>query len=103
MVTPSPRPRPRPIDLADLVPDAPASVEITGIAMDSRLTRPGDVYLAVPGSNAHGAAFAAQAVAGGAVAIITDAAGRRLIEAAAATTQSAAAAAVPVALVMVLV
>lgn len=99
MVTPSPRPRPRPIDLADLVPDAPASVEITGIAMDSRLTRPGDVYLAVPGSNAHGAAFAAQAVAGGAVAIITDAAGRRLIEAAAATTQSAAAAAVPVAVV----
>jgi UDP-N-acetylmuramoyl-L-alanyl-D-glutamate--2,6-diaminopimelate ligase len=50
--------------------------EVTGITHDSRAVRPGDVYAALPGARAHGAEFAAQAAAAGAVAILTDAAGR---------------------------
>ena len=45
---------------------------VTGITHDSRAVRPGDVYAALPGANAHGAAFAPQAVGNGAVALLTD-------------------------------
>ncbi|MEU2630948.1 Mur ligase domain-containing protein, partial [Kitasatospora sp. NPDC007106] len=45
---------------------------VTGITHDSRAVRPGDVYVAFPGANHHGAAFAGQAVAAGAVAVLTD-------------------------------
>ncbi|MGA4669702.1 UDP-N-acetylmuramoyl-L-alanyl-D-glutamate--2,6-diaminopimelate ligase [Propionibacteriaceae bacterium Y1923] len=45
---------------------------ITGLAFDSRRVRAGDLYLAMPGANAHGAQFAAAAVDRGAVAILTD-------------------------------
>ncbi|RCV54488.1 UDP-N-acetylmuramoyl-L-alanyl-D-glutamate--2,6-diaminopimelate ligase [Marinitenerispora sediminis] len=65
--------------------DAPDTVEgesrpvtettITGITHDSRAVRPGDLYAALPGARAHGAEFAAQAAAAGAVAILTDPAG----------------------------
>ncbi|MEV0625655.1 UDP-N-acetylmuramoyl-L-alanyl-D-glutamate--2,6-diaminopimelate ligase [Nonomuraea wenchangensis] len=55
---------------------------LTGVTIDSRDVRRGDLYVALPGSQVHGATFAAQAMAGGAVAILTDPAGR---EAAAAT------------------
>ncbi|MFI6446435.1 UDP-N-acetylmuramoyl-L-alanyl-D-glutamate--2,6-diaminopimelate ligase [Kitasatospora sp. NPDC050543] len=51
---------------------------VTGITHDSRAVRPGDVYVAFPGANHHGAAFAAQAVASGAVALLTDRAGAEL-------------------------
>ena len=44
--------------------------------MDSRHVRPGDLYVAVGGGSAHGADFSAQAMAGGATAILTDPAGR---------------------------
>jgi UDP-N-acetylmuramoyl-L-alanyl-D-glutamate--2,6-diaminopimelate ligase len=54
---------------------ASADVKVTGITHDSRAARPGDLYTALPGANAHGADFAAQAVANGAVALLTDAAG----------------------------
>ncbi|MFD7735045.1 UDP-N-acetylmuramoyl-L-alanyl-D-glutamate--2,6-diaminopimelate ligase [Kitasatospora phosalacinea] len=49
--------------------------EVTGVTHDSRAVRPGDVYVAFPGANHHGAAFAAAAAASGAVAVLTDAAG----------------------------
>jgi len=49
---------------------------ITGISIDSRRVQRGDLYVALPGSTAHGADFAAEASAAGAVAILTDAAGR---------------------------
>ncbi|WP_030144930.1 UDP-N-acetylmuramoyl-L-alanyl-D-glutamate--2,6-diaminopimelate ligase [Spirillospora albida] len=45
---------------------------VTGITHDSRAVRPGDLYAALPGSNAHGARFAAKAAAAGAAAILTD-------------------------------
>jgi UDP-N-acetylmuramoyl-L-alanyl-D-glutamate--2,6-diaminopimelate ligase len=52
-------------------PDAP-EVAVSGVTHDSRAVRPGDVYAALPGSRAHGADFAAQAVANGAVAAVSD-------------------------------
>ncbi|MFB9248053.1 UDP-N-acetylmuramoyl-L-alanyl-D-glutamate--2,6-diaminopimelate ligase [Sphaerisporangium melleum] len=56
-------------------PRAPLAA-VTGITIDSRQVRQGDLYVALPGTAAHGAEFAAAAVAGGAVAILTDPAGR---------------------------
>ena len=53
-------------------------VIVTGVTHDSRAVRPGDLYAALPGSHAHGASFAAQAAAAGAVAVITDADGELL-------------------------
>lgn len=52
---------------------------VTGVSLDSRVVRPGDLYVAVPGARAHGAAFAATALEAGAVGVLTDAAGRALL------------------------
>ncbi|KGN38402.1 UDP-N-acetylmuramoyl-L-alanyl-D-glutamate--2,6-diaminopimelate ligase [Knoellia subterranea] len=64
-------------DLARLVaaPDDFADVAVTGVTLDSRSVRQGDLYAALPGARAHGADFAAQVVDAGAVAILTDADG----------------------------
>nr|WP_035850213.1 UDP-N-acetylmuramoyl-L-alanyl-D-glutamate--2,6-diaminopimelate ligase [Kitasatospora azatica] len=66
-------------ELAELlglaVPDGGPGTLVTGITHDSRAVRPGDVYVAFAGANHHGAAFAGQAVAAGAVAVLTDRAG----------------------------
>jgi UDP-N-acetylmuramoyl-L-alanyl-D-glutamate--2,6-diaminopimelate ligase len=51
--------------------------EVTGLALDSRRVRPGDLFAALPGSRADGLAFAQAAVAAGAVAVLGD---RRLLE-----------------------
>jgi UDP-N-acetylmuramoyl-L-alanyl-D-glutamate--2,6-diaminopimelate ligase len=59
----------RDVSLADL------DQVVTGITHDSSAVRPGDLYLALPGSRRHGAEFAAAAVAAGAAAVLTDAAG----------------------------
>ena len=53
-----------------------------GVTLDSRDVRSGDLYLALPGTNRHGADFAAQAADRGAVAILTDAAGAKIARAA---------------------
>jgi len=50
-------------------------VEITGISVDSRLTKPGHLFAAMPGSNVHGAEFIKYAVRMGAGAVLTDQAG----------------------------
>jgi UDP-N-acetylmuramoyl-L-alanyl-D-glutamate--2,6-diaminopimelate ligase len=50
----------------------PADVVVTGVTLDSRAVRPGDLYAALPGFNVHGARFAADAVRSGAVAVLTD-------------------------------
>jgi UDP-N-acetylmuramoyl-L-alanyl-D-glutamate--2,6-diaminopimelate ligase len=55
---------------------AAADARVTGVTLDSRAVRPGDLYAALPGSRAHGADFAGQAVAAGAAAILTDPAGQ---------------------------
>ncbi|MDP1878717.1 MAG: UDP-N-acetylmuramoyl-L-alanyl-D-glutamate--2,6-diaminopimelate ligase [Actinomycetota bacterium] len=72
-----PRPRTQPVRLADIVARLGllgdgVDVPVTGITLDSRGILPGDVYAALPGRSAHGASFAAAAVAAGAVAVITD-------------------------------
>ena len=47
-------------------------IVVTGVTLDSRAIRPGDLYAALPGANAHGADFADDAIGQGAVAILTD-------------------------------
>jgi UDP-N-acetylmuramoyl-L-alanyl-D-glutamate--2,6-diaminopimelate ligase len=49
---------------------------LSGITLDSRSAEPGDLYVALPGARVHGAAFCADAVASGAVAVLTDPDGR---------------------------
>ncbi len=49
---------------------------VTGVTLDSRVVMPGDLYVALPGTKVHGAAFCADAVAAGAVAVLTDPDGR---------------------------
>src|SRR5690242_20880565 len=49
---------------------------MSGITLDSRSVEPGDLYVALPGAHVHGAAFCADAVAAGAVAVLTDPDGR---------------------------
>ncbi|MFC2472468.1 MAG: Mur ligase domain-containing protein, partial [Actinomyces sp.] len=67
---------------------APASAEdaaalndlsILGVSVDSADTAPGELFVGLPGFTVHGARFAAQAVASGAVAVLTDADGAQIV------------------------
>ncbi|WP_205783795.1 UDP-N-acetylmuramoyl-L-alanyl-D-glutamate--2,6-diaminopimelate ligase [Microbacterium sp. 10M-3C3] len=53
-------------------------VELSGITLATADLRPGEAFVATRGVNRHGAEFAAQAAASGAVAVITDEAGAAL-------------------------
>ncbi|HPF79604.1 UDP-N-acetylmuramoyl-L-alanyl-D-glutamate--2,6-diaminopimelate ligase [Nostocoides australiense] len=55
-----------------------AAVTVTGVGLDSRTIRPGDLYAALPGANVHGGRFVDGAVERGAVAVLTDSAGAAL-------------------------
>ena len=48
---------------------------LTGLTLSSQRSFPGDLYAALPGARAHGITYAADALAGGAVALLTDPAG----------------------------
>ena len=65
---------------AELRPSSAEALEVTGLTLSSRRVQPGDVYAALPGARAHGATYAADAVAAGAVAILTDARGAELVQ-----------------------
>ena len=52
------------------IPNGPT--RLSGVTLDSRRVADGDLYAALPGDRTHGAAYCAQAVAAGAVAILTD-------------------------------
>jgi len=52
-----------------------ADVRITGVTLRSQDVRASDLFAALPGASSHGARHAAEAVSGGAAAILTDAAG----------------------------
>ena len=52
-----------------------AGVMVTGLTLSSQRVAPGDLYAALPGARAHGSTYAPQAVAAGAVAVLTDAGG----------------------------
>ena len=83
MTSPQPRIRPAtvtPRRVSDLaaalgVPVPSTDAEVTGVVSDNRATRPGDLFVALPGARVHGARFAADAVGRGATAVLTDAAG----------------------------
>jgi UDP-N-acetylmuramoyl-L-alanyl-D-glutamate--2,6-diaminopimelate ligase len=64
---------------ADLRPPTAADVEVSGLSLSSQRVRPGDLYAGLPGSRVHGATYAAEAVASGAVAILTDEQGATVI------------------------
>jgi len=64
--------------LSDLLPpDATfdrrfAALEIAGITADSRAVKPGDLFVAVPGTKADGLHYVSQAIANGAVAVVAE-------------------------------
>jgi UDP-N-acetylmuramoyl-L-alanyl-D-glutamate--2,6-diaminopimelate ligase len=64
------------LELAQAVPGAHLavgkSVQITGVAYDSRRVKPGDLFVAVPGFERDGHEFAAEAAAAGAAAIASE-------------------------------
>lgn len=49
-----------------------AAVAVTGLAVDSRSVKPGDVFFALAGTKTDGARFVDQAIASGAVAVVAD-------------------------------
>jgi UDP-N-acetylmuramoyl-L-alanyl-D-glutamate--2,6-diaminopimelate ligase len=56
---------------APVVPHG-TSAQVTGMALDSRRVRPGDLYAAIPGAQVHGIAHLTAALTAGAVAVLTD-------------------------------
>lgn len=64
---------------AHLVPVTCGGQIVTGVTLDSRDVQPGDLYAALPGARSHGADHAAQAVASGAAAMLTDDEGLRRV------------------------
>jgi UDP-N-acetylmuramoyl-L-alanyl-D-glutamate--2,6-diaminopimelate ligase len=52
--------------------DGDPTTLVTGLTLSSKRVRPGDLYAAMPGAFAHGADFAGDALAAGAVAVLTD-------------------------------
>jgi UDP-N-acetylmuramoyl-L-alanyl-D-glutamate--2,6-diaminopimelate ligase len=61
--------------LAATTTGAVDDVVVTGLCLGSQRVVPGDLYAALPGTRVHGATYAADAVAAGAVAVLTDPAG----------------------------
>ncbi|MCP3797762.1 UDP-N-acetylmuramoyl-L-alanyl-D-glutamate--2,6-diaminopimelate ligase [Allokutzneria sp. A3M-2-11 16] len=61
--------------LADARLVAEEPLVVSGATLRAQHVRPGDLFAALPGANAHGADFAEQALAAGAVAVLTDEAG----------------------------
>jgi UDP-N-acetylmuramoyl-L-alanyl-D-glutamate--2,6-diaminopimelate ligase len=51
------------------------AISVTGVTLRAQDALPGDLFAALPGTTTHGARFAADAIEGGAVAILTDPAG----------------------------
>ncbi|WP_084542687.1 UDP-N-acetylmuramoyl-L-alanyl-D-glutamate--2,6-diaminopimelate ligase [Buchananella hordeovulneris] len=82
------RPAPRSARLSSLVQafelqgELPGDLRVTGVSVDSLDIAPGELFVALPGFKSHGAQYAAQAVAAGARAIVTDEAGAALCAAA---------------------
>ncbi|OBB28787.1 UDP-N-acetylmuramoyl-L-alanyl-D-glutamate--2,6-diaminopimelate ligase [Mycolicibacterium peregrinum] len=56
-------------------------LRVTGVTLRGQDARPGDLFAALPGSAVHGARYAPDAVAAGAVAVLTDAAGAAELDA----------------------
>ena len=57
----------------------PFSKPLSGLFIDSRLVQEGGLFIALPGTQSHGAEFAAQAIENGAAAVLTDQDGHALM------------------------
>lgn len=62
-------------------PSASEAPKITGVVIDNRLVRPGDIFAALSGENVHGIEFAQHAVTAGAAAVWTDPRGIEILQA----------------------
>ncbi len=60
-------------------PSSGVDVAVTGLALSSQRVVPGDLYAALPGARAHGATYASEAIAAGAVAVLTDPRGAAML------------------------
>ncbi len=58
----------------------PENLEISGLSVDSRQTKPAHLFCAMPGVNMHGAEFVSFAVRMGAAAVLTDADGLKMVK-----------------------
>ena len=63
--------------LAELLPEAAIEPDhrdlaVTGVAVDSRAVKPGDVFFAVPGAKTDGSGFAGAAATAGAIAVVAE-------------------------------
>ncbi|ANB35489.1 UDP-N-acetylmuramoyl-L-alanyl-D-glutamate--2,6-diaminopimelate ligase [Rhodovulum sulfidophilum] len=65
------------------------NTHITGLSVDSRQTKPGHLFAAMPGTRAHGAEFVLFALRMGAAAVLTDRAGARIAAEALAGSEAA--------------
>ncbi|UWQ19330.1 UDP-N-acetylmuramoyl-L-alanyl-D-glutamate--2,6-diaminopimelate ligase [Jannaschia sp. M317] len=65
--------------LSELGLTGPEGLLVGGLAVDNRKVRSGDLFAALPGSATHGARFAGDALARGAVAVLTDPAGAAML------------------------
>ena len=54
-------------------------VPVSGVTLRAQDARPGDLFAALPGAHVHGASYASDAVAAGAVAVLTDPAGAAVL------------------------
>ncbi len=63
-------------NLTDVEHHGNLDVAVSGVSLSTARVCPGDLYAALSGTRAHGADFADQALAAGAVAVLTDPAGR---------------------------
>jgi UDP-N-acetylmuramoyl-L-alanyl-D-glutamate--2,6-diaminopimelate ligase len=59
--------------------DIAPGLRLTGVSVASGDVQPGDLFIALGGAHAHGATYAAQVLAGGAVAVLTDERGAQII------------------------
>ena len=69
---------PRPLAALGLTALGGGDAEVTGLSVDSRKTKPGHLFAALPGTRMHGAEFIPFALRMGAVAVLTDKEGARL-------------------------
>ncbi len=65
--------------ICDLLSIPRVAGSVTGVTLSSDAVAPGDLYAALPGANTHGARFAAQAMAAGAAAVLTDSEGAAIL------------------------
>lgn len=65
---------------SDLTSDQLSNIYISGLTYNDSLVEPGDLFIAIPGANHHGAEFAQSAINKGAVAVLTDQMGATLVK-----------------------